>query len=192
MDAATLARLDAALQGLAAGSNYAFTGTIYRLVTPLYANSADALSGVGGLHASGRFNFRGAFRISYTGLSLRQAEWEFYNTARNSGFSRADLLPITTLSANATLSKVLDLTRQSIRRQMNVTKAALSKGAWDTPPDDSLTQAIGRLAHKHGFEAIKAPSQRSDSNLNLLPDNYLPGSSVNIIREDCLPPPPTP
>jgi len=150
----------------------------------------DALSGEGSRRASGRFHMKGAFLIAYTGCTLPQAEWEYSNISRNSGITREDSLPLTTLSADVNFTKVLDLTDRAVRRHLNVTKQDLSQSAWGTSPDETLTQAIGRLAYQHGFEAIITPSAGPGNNLNILPQNLLPGSFAHIINEDRLPPSP--
>ena len=188
MDAPRLAQLDAALLRFASGGS-PYSGTVFRILTPRYANSRDALSGEGSRHDSGRFHVKGAFLITYAGCTLKQAEWEHSHTSRNAGIAREDSLPLTTLSADVRFSRVLDLTDRTVRRQLKVTKAQLSGGAWAGPSGETLTQAIGRLARQHGFEAILTPSLGPGDNLNLLPENLLPGSSVKIVNEDRLPPP---
>lgn len=189
MEALRLAHLDSALQVLVL-SAVSYQGRVFRILTPLYANKRDALSGLGSLPASGRFHAKGAFLIAYTGCTLPQAEWEYSHTARNAGITREESLPLTTLSADAHLSKVLDLTNRAVRRRLKVTQKELSQKAWQASSSETLTQAIGRLAHQHGFEAILTPSAGFGNNLNLLPQNYLPDSFVRIIHEDRLPPPP--
>ena len=189
IDALRLAQLDSALQSLALPAN-PYVGKVFRIMTPLHANKVDALSGQGSRRASGRFHVKGAFLIAYTGCTLPQAEWEYSNTSRNSGITREDSLPLTTLSAEVNFNKVLDLTDRAVRRRLKVTKQDLSQSIWGTSPDETLTQAIGRLAHQHGFEAIIAPSSGPGNNLNILPQNLLPASFVHIINEDRLPPPP--
>ena len=189
MDALRLAQLDSALQLLASRDNL-HAGRVFRIMTPLYANKEDALSGKGSRRASGRFHVKGAFLIAYTGCTLPQAEWEYSNTSRNSGITREDSLPLTTLSAEVNFNKVLDLADRAVRRRLKVTKQDLCQSIWSTSPDETLTQAIGRLAHRHGFEAIITPSAGPGDNLNILPQNLLPGSFVHIINEDRLPPSP--
>src|SRR5665213_2221444 len=99
MDSARLVQLDAALQSLALGA-CPFKGTIFRVLPPLYANKADAFSGHGSLRASGRYHAQGAFLIVYAGCTLKQAEWEYANTSRNSGLTREESLPLAILSAD--------------------------------------------------------------------------------------------
>ncbi len=189
MDALRLAQLDSALQVLALRDD-PHMGKVFRIMTPLYANKVDALSGEGSRRASGRFHVKGTFLIAYTGCTLPQAEWEYSNTSRNSGIAREDSLPVTTLSADVNFTKVLDLTDRAVRRQLKVTKQDLSQSTWGASPDETLTQILGRLAHQHGFEAIITPSAGPGNNLNILPQNRLPGSFVHIINEDRLPPSP--
>ena len=168
MDAIRLGELDAALRSLTL-SPTSYLSKVFRIVIPLYANKVDALSGQGSRGASGRFHVKGAFLISYTGCTLRQAEWEYAHTARNNAITREDSLPLITLSADVALSKVLDLTDRVVRRQLKVTKKELSQGIWNASSGETLTQVIGRLAHQQGFEAILTPSAGPGNNLNLLP-----------------------
>lgn len=188
MDATRLPHLDTALRLLALSAS-SYTGRVFRILAPLYGNKVDALSGNGSSRASGRFHAQGAFRIVYTGCTLQQAEWEHAHTTRNSGLSREDTLPITTLSADVSFSRILDLTDRKVRRRLKVTKPDLSQNTWSASPGETLTQVIGRLAHQHGFEAILAPSSGPSDNLNILPQNLLSGSFIRIINEDKLPRP---
>lgn len=166
MDALRLAHLDTVIQSLALSAG-PYTGRIFRLLTPLYANKADALSGGGSTRASGRFHVRGAFRIVYTGCTLRQAEWEHSHTARNSGIAREDTLPLESHQAGP----VTEHLEHSRRDAYTSSRAA-------------RTQA--------GFEALLTPSLGPGSNLNILPQNLRAGSSMFIVNENSLPPPQTP
>ena len=172
-DAARIAGLQAALQELVPHSA-TYVGLCFRCLRPKYANKRDAFSGDGSRFASGRFHRRGAFPIVYAGCTLRVAEWETSHTARNSGFQREDLLPLTTISAEVKLNRVLDLTDRRVRRVLRVTLADLRQSPWSSAQFETLAQSIGRLAHECGFEAILAPSAGPGINLNILPDNLQP------------------
>lgn len=153
---------------------------------PKYGNSLDAFSGEGSREASGRFHGKGQFVIVYTSTDLKTAEWEYSNTARSSGFNITSLLPYIIIGANVTLSKVLDLSDASVRKRLGVTLAEIRGVEWDTSFDETVTQVIGRLAYETKFEAILAPSRGGGLNLNILRQNLLPDSSIEIINEDKL------
>lgn len=186
MDAKRLGELDNAIQILS-HNKLPYHGRVFRILTPKYANKTEAFSGNGALQASGRYNVKGIFRIAYTANTLRQAEWEFFNTSRNSGINKEDCLPLTYISADVNLTNVLDLCDRNIRRQLKITKKELITTIWGATCIETLPQAIGRISNKYGFEAILAPSSGPSYNINLLPENYLPSSTIFIVNEDRLP-----
>lgn len=188
IDPVRLGQLTRAIARLAARPA-SYDGYCYRVNKPRYGNRRDAFSGEGSRYASGRFNAQRAFLIVYTSCSFEGASWEFTHTARSSGVDLASLLPISTLSGRAQFSQVLDLTNRAARRALGVTLADLRSQDWVNSQDEALTQTIGRLAFDAGFEAILAPSAAGSPNLNILPANILPGSVLEIINENELPPP---
>ncbi|MDQ2687860.1 MAG: RES family NAD+ phosphorylase [Armatimonadota bacterium] len=167
----------------------AYVGLCYRCVVPLYGNSRDALSGAGRLKSSGRFHSGGAFRIVYTACSARTAEWEFFHTARSRGFPKEDLYPMTTLVITADLEGVLKLTNPLVLRALGVSRQDLQAPVWQSSSQETLTQAIGRLAYETGFTAILVPSAGRGQNLNVMPDRMTARDVFEIRNVDRLPPP---
>lgn len=164
-------------------------GYCYRATKPRFGNARDALSGQGSQYAAGRYHAQGAFLIVYSSGTPEGAIWEFTHTARVSSLYVADLMPITMLSARVRLISVLDLIDPAVRHALGVTAADLQSADWVTSRDEALTQTIGRLAFEAGFEAILVPSDGGSPNLNIMLTNLLPGSTLQIINENELPPP---
>ena len=98
-------------------------------------------------------------------------------------------MPMTTLSANVQLGKVLDLTDALVLQSLGVTLTDIRDAPWNNPAGETLTQVIGRLAYEAGFEALLAPSGSGDDNVNLFPANLQTISVLKIINEQDLPPP---
>lgn len=186
MDQAQIERLVRALTQLVSRAE-AFSGYCFRCVKPHYSGSLDAFSGAGSQKVSGRFHVKGKFVIVYTSADLQTAQWEYLNTAASAGFDTAYLLPYTAISAEAKLSRVLNITNPSVRRTLNVTLAELRTSAWNGTSQETLTQLIGRLAYEAGFEAIVAPSAGKGQNINILRQNLLAASYLKIVNEDQLP-----
>jgi len=164
-----------------------FEGTCFRCLSPRYANVRDAISGEGSRYAAGRFHVKGAVLLVYTACSLDLALWEYTHTARSRGFDVANLLPVTLLSLEVKVSRVLDLTDAATRRALKINLPTIRTGPWQVSEDESETQRIGRLASEAGFEAILAPSAGKGNSLNVLAANLLPDSLFRIINEQELP-----
>lgn len=121
--------------------------------------------------------------------SAPTAEWEFFHTARSRGLPKEDLYPITTLVITTNLEGVLKLTNPPILRAIGVSRQELQAAAWQNSSQETLTQAIGRLAYETGFIAILAPSAGRGRNLNVMPDRMTARDVFEIKNVDQLPPP---
>lgn len=121
--------------------------------------------------------------------SAPTAEWEFFHTARSRGLPKEDLYPITTLVITTNLEGVLKLTNPPILRAIGVSRQELQAAAWQNSSQETLTQAIGRLAYETGFIAILAPSAGRGRNLNVMPDRMTARDVFEINNVDRLPPP---
>ncbi len=87
--------------------------------------------------------------------------------------------------AEVELSKVLDITDGSIRRQLGFTRKDLISEDWrgiQAGGDEAWTQAIGRGCFPSGFEGILVPSARNfrGKNIVLFPQNFTAASARSI------------
>ena len=185
MNQAQIDRLTRAMTKLVSRAE-AFSGYCFRCVKPQYSSGLDAFSGAGSQKASGRFHVKGKYVIIYTGTDLQTAGWEYLNTAASIGIDTAYLLPYTAISAEVSLSRVLNLTHPAVRRTLNITLADLRASVWNSSSQETLTQLIGRLAYEAGFEAILTPSAGGGQNLNIFRQNLQASSSLKIVNEDQL------
>ncbi|WP_184198245.1 RES family NAD+ phosphorylase [Armatimonas rosea] len=156
-----------------------YNGLCYRISAPRYANVRDALSGAGALRVAGRYHERGAFRLVYTATTFEVAQAEYFHTVSRAGFVIADLLPVTIFAITAQLSKVLDLTEDTVLTELGLTSDLLL-GDWVLP------QALGQAAKDAGYEAILAPSTHGGVNLNIFVENLLPTSTFEVRNPDKL------
>jgi RES domain-containing protein len=90
------------------------------------------------------------------------------------------------------LSKVLNLTDETILAELGISQADLKETDWpgiQRSGGVALTQLIGRYARSAGFEALLVPSAKfPGKNLDIFyPDNLLPTSEVALINADRLP-----
>lgn len=161
-----------------------FQTTVFRICPPVFANVRDAISGNGAYFAPGRYHTKSAFRIVYTATSLEQAWAEYFGTLRHAGMAVEDLLPVTVFAIETRLSRVLDLTDDSVRNALGVSLDGLLADDWILP------QEIGKTAFDVGYEALLVPSKTGEANLNVLVENLLPGSTFEIRNADKLPPAP--
>jgi len=96
-----------------------------------------------------------------TRVDIITATYESYQEFLAYGFSLSAIRPRVTAGAMATLSAVLDLTDEAIRRKIGFTLTDLREEDWraiQAAGDESWTQAIGRGCRSAGFEAILVPS----------------------------------
>ena len=66
------------------------------------------------------------------------------------------------------LDRVLDLTDPHNLKVLGIDEAALKLDKATNQQAYELTQMLGNLAQKHGFQAIKVPSQPSKKGINLI------------------------
>ncbi|MCI0335473.1 MAG: RES family NAD+ phosphorylase [Planctomycetes bacterium] len=172
-----------------------FQGTVMRSVGIRHANAKGIFSGDGAAVRGGRWNPRG-IKAVYASQSVITAVREAYQELLRFGFSASAVRPRAFCGAEVSLQSVLDLTDKNICRAIGFTVAELVDEDWlaiQQESDESWTQAIGRGAYEAGFEGLLAPSARDRPggiNLVVFPKNLRPGSRIDIIGKDDLPPHP--
>jgi RES domain-containing protein len=168
---------------------------IYRSVSMRFANAADFLSGTGAAAYGGRWNRRGIEAV-YGSLSIQTAVHEAYRNVLHDGFPASSIRPRVLAGAEANLEALLDLTDANTRRRLGFTLGELLDEDWQgiqNEGDESWTQAIGRGAYVAGFEGLLVPSVQDRPrgvNIVFFPANLRPGSTIDILGEDELPPHP--
>ena len=110
--------------------------------------------------ANGRYSIGGELgqEALYTSIGKKENAWV---TVVEELSADADL-PLRLASKDVKLEKVLDLTDPQTRKQMSITRDAITKDTY------YLTQQIGDLAKRHGFDGIKAPSAAHNGGVNLI------------------------
>jgi RES domain-containing protein len=161
-------------------------------VSPPRATRRDILSAAGSFHVGGRYNFVGAFEVLYPACDFYTSWAATLNPARQAKMEPAYFLPRTIVGIEVSLSIVLDLTSQRVRRRLGPTKAVLTETDWHRIQREecreAITQTIGRLSRNVGFEALLAPSAVcAGANLCVFPDRLRPTSSLIVIRGEALP-----
>jgi RES domain-containing protein len=168
---------------------------IYRSASVRFANSVDFLSGAGAAAYGGRWNRRGIEAV-YASLSFETAVHEAYQNILHYGFPASSIRPRVLAGAETHLQTLLDLTDASIRRRLGFTLAELLDEDWQgiqDEGDESWTQAIGRGAYVAGFEGLLVASAQDRPrgvNIVIFPANLRPGSTIEILGEEELPPHP--
>jgi RES domain-containing protein len=102
-------------------------------------------------------------------------------------------MPLVMVAVDAKLSRVLDLTLPDVRRAMRLSLARMLEEDWEEQQkkgEEALTQAVARLAHEHGLQAMLVPSARlkGEKNLVIFPEN-LPAGALKIQNVGKLPEP---
>jgi RES domain-containing protein len=140
-----------------------YTETVYRVVSVGRANHADLLSGEGSRLFGSRWNPPGLFRTVYASTHIETALHETLAQNRRSGLPDKEGLPLVLCAADLRLEKVLDLNDGEVRRVLRVSLNRMRTEPHGTP-DESITQAIGRLAwsrHLEGLLVLSATASTS-------------------------------
>lgn len=162
-----------------------FSGTGFRNVGQVYANQKDILSTKGSYRSGGRYNVATDFAVLYLSCDLDTCLAELRYQARKEGLEIEEKLPRTFIGIRVDAKKVLDLTNQTIRRKLGITKKLLLETDWEHENfvlgSDAATQIVGRVAKHFGFDAFLVPSARgTGNNLNLVDDGNLSTRAVAV------------
>jgi RES domain-containing protein len=162
-----------------------WSGTIFRFVTVRYASRADLLSGRGSRRFGGRWNPPSLFNCIYGSLEPRTAISEALGTTSAFGIPPSQTRPRVFVAVDLRLQVVLDLRNPQVLRRLGVLDRELLAADWLASQDageESLTQAIGRIAWEEKLEGILVPSTREPdgTNLALFPGRRRRGSSWRI------------
>lgn len=163
-------------------------GEAYRATAVKWANLRDLMSGEGSRRWGGRWNPPGIFRTVYLSLDLDTAEHEYFAQNRRNGLPDSEGLPFVKSGAVVRLSRTLDLTSADVRKRLGVMKREIVSGSHDPGPE-SLTQAVGRIAHSECYQGLIVPSAAAPrrSNIVIFPDKLEPDQLMPVHPED-LPP----
>ncbi|MGO9600463.1 MAG: RES family NAD+ phosphorylase [Isosphaeraceae bacterium] len=169
-----------------------WSGVVYRSATPRYANRDDLLTGVGSKSAGARWNPPRSFPTVYASLDPHTALDEFLAHFRHYGFPIESAMPRITVSVRVHLGRVLDLVDGPTRSVLRVSARRMLDEPWreeQAAGREALTQALGRLGHERGWEAILVPSAARRGGVNLIhfPDNLAAGSTLEIVNVGDLP-----
>jgi RES domain-containing protein len=163
----------------------AWSGTAYRAVGTEYANKRDLLSGEGTKRFGGRWTPPGSFAAAHASLDVKTAVAESLGTQQQYGIAVDARLPLTLVAIDVSLQKLIDLTDDTILRELGLTRQRLLRCRWRERMDKgrgALTQAIGCIAFEAGLEALFVPSAqaRKGKNLVVFLDNLQKASSLTI------------
>lgn len=161
---------------------------LYRFVNPVYSKAADIVNGAGALYANGRWNIKGAARLSYTALAPETALAESLAHVRYFNLPPGKALPRTLVALKFKAGRVLDLRDGKVRRALRLSENTIRHLDWRAENQsgrESITQAWGKAFADAGFEAVIVPSAVDSSGANVLvfPENLLPGSQFEVDQE---------
>jgi RES domain-containing protein len=107
-----------------------FKGFLYRYIHPRYSSTNHIVSGDGGLHASGRWNLKGVFRVSYTSASPETALAEALAHVRYYRLPMFIALPRVLVALRADLNRVLNLTHGHVRQRLKLSERTIRSLDW--------------------------------------------------------------
>lgn len=160
--------------------------TLYRYVNPLFHKRPDILNGKGGLVASGRWNLKGRFPVSYTSLSPETALAESLAHARYFSLPLHQALPKVLIALQIDLNITLDLRVGKLRQRLRLSEKTATTTDWiyeNQNGKTAITQAWGNAIYQVGAEALIAPSSADSSGVNVMifPDNLHSSSDLKLL-----------
>ena len=169
-----------------------WTGVVYRSVSPRYGNKDDLLTGTGSKTAGARWNPPNSFPTVYSSLDPHTALDEVLAHFRYYGFPIESAMPRIMVSVRVRVARVLDLTDGKTRAALRVSKRRILDEPWREEQKagrEALTQALGRIGHEFGWEALLVPSaaRRGGLNLIIFPANLFRRSLLEIVNVGELP-----
>jgi RES domain-containing protein len=127
----------------------------------------------------------------YASLDLLTATSEAYQNFIAYNLPLSSIRPRVMAGAKVNLTRVLDITDASIRRELGFTRADLVHEDWreiQASGEESWTQAIGRGCYLSGLEGILVPSARQPKGKNIVmfPTNFKSRSTLRMIAAEDL------
>ena len=129
--------------------------------------------------AGARWNPPRCFPTIYTSIDPHTALDEVLAHFRHYAIPIESAMPRVTVAVRVELARVLDLTDGTTRSALRVSERRMlgePSREEQAAGREALTQAMGRLAHELGWEALVVPSaaRRGGVNLIIFPDNLAP------------------
>jgi len=162
--------------------------TLFRFINPRYSKALDIVNGSGALHADGRWNLKGAARLSYTATTPETALVEALAHVNYYHLPLAEALPRVLVALKFKAARVLDLRNGRVRRALRLSGETMRKLDWRAENQrgaEAVTQAWGSVFAGAGLEAIIVPSAAKSGGTNVLvfPENLLAGSVFEVTNE---------
>ncbi|CAN5734917.1 hypothetical protein BH11VER1_BH11VER1_08190 [soil metagenome] len=181
-------RLIARLAAVGADLDGAFNSELFRFIHPTYSKAADIIDGAGALHAAGRWNAKGAARLSYTAMTPQTALGEALAHVNYYRLPLVKALPRVLVALRLKAKRVLDLRDGTVRKVLKLSEDTIRELDWRAENQkgiEAMTQAWGRAFAVAGFEAVIVPSAADIAGANVLvyPENLLPGSRFEVESE---------
>ncbi|HEY1052381.1 MAG TPA: RES family NAD+ phosphorylase [Prosthecobacter sp.] len=153
-----------------------------------YSKAGDVVNGAGALHASGRWNLRGAMRLSYTAMAPGTALAEALAHVTYYGLPLNKALPRALVALRLKAGRVLDLRDGDVRQALRLSKQTIRHLDWRADNQagrEAVTQAWGKTFSDAGFEAVIVPSAADSSGTNVLvyPENLHSASQFEVDEE---------
>lgn len=181
-------KLEARLKAIGKSFDVGVDGVLFRFINPTYSKAADIIDGAGALHADGRWNLKGAARLSYTATAPHTALAEALAHVNYYRLPLAKALPRVLVGLKLKVKRVMDLRDGKVRSALRLSEDTVKKLDWRAENQkgaEAVTQAWGGVFAAAGFEAVIVPSAADSGGSNVLvfPENLLPGSGFKVTDE---------
>ncbi len=169
-----------------------WAGDLFRFAAPRWATAEHLLTGAGALQAGGRWHPLGGFPAVYLSLSPETALAESLAHYHRFAIPLREAMPRTLNAVVAHFHNLLDLTDDRVRRRLRLSRRRMVEEKWwqqEAADPEALTQALGRIAHEIGLEALLVPSAavKNGAGIVYFPDRLQPATTIHIVNPDELP-----
>ena len=163
-------------------------GVLFRFINPRYSTATNVVNGAGAMHADGRWNLKGAARLSYTATTPDTALAEALAHVNYYRLPLANALPRVLVGLQLKARRVLDLRDGKVRNALKLSEAKIRELDWRAENQkgmEAVTQAWGTAFARAGYEAVIVPSAANPGGANVLvfSENLLPGSWFQVTNE---------
>jgi RES domain-containing protein len=160
----------------------ALNGEFYRVAGPRYTTAKDIVSGVGAMISGGRWNPPEIMRAVYLSRHPRTAILEATARLKYHNIPFWKGMPSINVGVQFSLHSVCDLVKAEKQNPLPQSLILMMTEDWHASNDagqESVTQALGRLACEAGIQGLLVPSKQDSRGMNIV---IFP----ELLTKDCL------
>lgn len=149
----------------------AWQGDVVRQSVPRWVSRPYRFTGVGSVHAGGRWNVKGVMPTIYASTDPATLAAEAHYKGLRYGWTKAHFNAQLIIGMHWELQAVVDLTSPATLKALKVSHKDIVSVDWEaeqTAGGEPVTQAIGRAAFEHLAEGLIVPCARLEGGVNIV------------------------